>query len=108
MNSPYGPLLEKLMTEGGTAYGVAAVYVRPTTANDQDGYTWRVLLGDGDGTGEIDVTLSATEALQVNGEIDAERVEVAVEKLTGSYPLETRLKDVLAEKELVLSAVSFD
>lgn len=81
--------------------------MRMVTANDQDGHTWRLLVSDGESSGEIDATMSGTAVAELGREIDAGMLCAAVEKYAGAYPLETRLADLLAEGTITLTADSF-
>ena len=90
--NPNERIIEKL--QAGVPNGVAVAFVRPITANDQDGETWRMLIGDGDRLDEIDVSLSASSRAEVEGEIDAERIERAVERRSGGFGRETRFDDL--------------
>jgi hypothetical protein len=65
------------------------------------------LVNDGDGNGgETDVTMSRSAIAEV-GEVDAGMVCAAVEKVAGFYPTDSRVRDLLAEGTINLTAANF-
>jgi hypothetical protein len=95
-------LLQKL--QAGDSHGIAAVYLRTVTANDQDGETWRLLASDGSRVVEISATASRTQlAVAGRAELDAATLEAAVEHRAGGFAREHRLSE-LQNAELNLHA----
>jgi hypothetical protein len=98
-------LLQKLQKlQAGDSHGIAAVYLRTVTANDQDGKTWRLLASDGSRVVEISATASRTQlAVAGRAELDAATLEAAVEHRAGGFAREHRLSE-LQNAELNLHA----
>jgi hypothetical protein len=86
-------LLEKL--RAGAPCGVAAVYLRTVTENDQDGESWRLLASDGSRVVEVSATASRTQlAIAGRAELDSSTLEAAVEHRAGGFAREHRLSEL--------------
>jgi hypothetical protein len=98
-------LIAKL--EASAPYGIAAVYLRTVTGNDQDGESWRLLASDGSRVAEISATLSRTEqAVAGFSGLDSRTLEAVVEHQAGGFAREHRLSE-LQISELRLRAEDF-
>ena len=93
--------------EAGTPYAIAAVYVRPIRANDQDRDTWLVLVSDGVSTAEARVSLSGSETAKLVDPIGPEAVERVVEEKAVRFPADARLAGFRASGEVVLKGEDF-
>jgi hypothetical protein len=81
----------------GTPYGIAAVIRRVSTSDQQDGYSWWLLISDGSKARELEVTMSATTFDRIGANrMDRSTLEGAVERMAGRYAVANRLADLLS------------
>jgi hypothetical protein len=94
------------LQRGETNYNVAAVFVAESTKPGQDGASWYVHVTDGITEG---VTVEAMVPNTYGGDrgmaIDEARIERAVERRAGHFPVETRLTELDA---LVWVQIDYD
>jgi hypothetical protein len=88
---------------GQTYVNVAAVFIGEATANDQDGALWWLYVTDGvnDG-GVIETTISGTWGGRRGMAVDADKMERTIERRAGTFPVETRLRDMLDASPLTI------
>jgi hypothetical protein len=101
--TPWSRVLDKF-EQNLAPYAVAVAYERTVTDNDRDGTTWAMLASDGQDSETLTVCLPASERAKLGREIDTEDVEHAVEHRAGAHPLQTRLADLGAQDDIVLTA----
>jgi hypothetical protein len=86
--------------------GIGASFEQNVTPPDQDGWRCRMIVSDGDNTGEVDVNLSGSERLY-GYEIPVIAVMRVLERRAGNYPVEQRLELLLQQRQLILGSDDF-
>lgn len=96
------PELQAAFEIGGSAYSVRARFVGDITEPGLDGARFELAVADPRATARLQVVVSGTLGGHAGMEIDPEVLEAAVEKRAGNFPLETRLRDLVARSPLAL------
>lgn len=93
------------MRAASSPTGIGAAFEQTVSSPGEDGHRFRLCASDGHQSAPIVVGLSRTESVTF-AEIPASALERVVERIAGSFPAETRLKD-LAGAEISLRAGDF-
>lgn len=81
---------------GDSPCSLRAVFMSEVGHRGLDGAMFRLAVADPWTTARMDVAISGTNGGHFGMVIDPELLEAAVEKRAGSFPLETRLRDLVA------------
>jgi hypothetical protein len=78
------------------------VFIADVTPPDLDGVRWRFFVTDGVTTGEIEAGIAGSNGGERGMAVDERELEHRVERQTLGFPVETRMRDLLAGSPMTL------